>query len=138
MKMAPRPLEIVDVIGRETYLVGYFGSKVVGVQRFGLGINLSGSKRLTTRTPTPQNRARSVVIEHAPIMTEIISKSIVKTYALNSNWFFLNFLCRTTPNRRKIFLFADPRFAADGYQKIINSLKSLIVSFLDHSEKKIN
>lgn len=56
-------------------------------------------------------------------MTEIISKAIVETYKLKIQLVFFDFLCRTAHNCRKKFLLADPRFAADGYQKMLILLK---------------
>lgn len=54
---------------------------------------------------------------------------------IKSNWFLLDFLCRAGPNRKKNFPLADLRFAADGYQKMLILLKSLIIRFFSNSMK---
>jgi hypothetical protein len=102
--MAPQPLQIADVVGREPYLLCNLGWKVVGVYRFRLFKRLSGPKRFaTTKTPSLSDEARGVVVEHAPIMTEIISKSIVKTYKLNPIGFSWIFSVGLTQTAEKIF-----------------------------------
>ena len=130
--MAPQPLQIADVVGREPYLVRYLWWKVVGVYRFWLCERLSETKRFaTTKTPSSSDEARGVVIEHTPILTHSINNSRVRTYKLNFNRFFLVFLCRTAPNRRKKFRLPHLRIAADRYLNIQNLHKLLLCNCLE-------